>query len=68
LSGALELLDQDGIVLLGTNARQIPLERLEQQIRAAAVSRACTILDRPALPADFAGDPNYSKTVIARIG
>jgi 23S rRNA (cytosine1962-C5)-methyltransferase len=67
LGGALNLLDPGGIVLVGTNARQISLERMEQEIRTAAAPRPCTILERPSPPLDFAGDPDYSKTIIARI-
>lgn len=67
LTGALDLLDPGGLLLLATNARQIPLERLEQEILAACAPRACTILERPPLPLDFAGVPDYSKTIIARI-
>lgn len=68
LSGAVELLDPGGIILLATNNRQIGSERLEAELQAAAGTRGCTIIDRPALPPDFAGDPAYSKTIIARIG
>lgn len=67
LAGALQLLDPGGLMMLGTNARQISLLRMEQELRIAAGSRACRILERPALPADFHGDPDYCKTIIARI-
>ena len=67
---ALDLLDPGGLILLATNSRQISRAQLEQELAAsarAAAKRRCTILERPELPVDFAGDPDYSKTVIARI-
>src|SRR5690606_36174602 len=67
LAGAFELVDPGGIVLLGTNARQLGLARLEDEIRAASRSRAFTILERPPLPPDFPDDPDYSKTIIFRV-
>lgn len=67
VGGAVGLLDPGGLILLSSNARQISLDRLEREIRAAAGPRTCTILERPPLPADFPGDPDYSKTIIARI-
>ena len=66
LGGALELLEPEGIILLSTNARQIGLDRLEREMRAAGGTRGCTIMDRPELPVDFAGDPDYSKSIVAR--
>lgn len=61
---AVEQLDPGGIVLLGVNHRQIGCARLEKAL--FATGRPCTILERPALPPDFAGDPDYAKSVIAR--
>lgn len=66
--GAIELLDPGGIILLATNHRQIPPARMEEELFNAAGERVCTITDRPALPTDFCGDPDYAKTVFARIG
>lgn len=67
VTGAVDLLDPGGILLLATNCRQIGLDRLEREIRAAAGSRGCTIIERPLLPADFPGDADYSKTVITKV-
>jgi 23S rRNA (cytosine1962-C5)-methyltransferase len=67
LSGAIDLLDPGGILLVATNNRQIGLDRLEREIRAAAGPRSFTLADRPALPTDFPGDPDYSKSIIVRI-
>jgi len=67
-AGAMELLDPGGIVLLATNDRRIDRTRLEAVLTKVGAGRSCTILESPALPRDFAGDPDYSKTVIARFG
>jgi 23S rRNA (cytosine1962-C5)-methyltransferase len=67
ISGAMSLLDPGGLILLGTNNRPMSLARMEREIRTAAGTRSCTILERPALPPDFPDDPDYSKTLIARV-
>lgn len=66
--GAVELLDPGGLVLLSTNDRGISAERLESALTQALPGRSCSILERPELPPDFAGDPDYSKTLLARYG
>ena len=66
VGGALGLLDPGGTILLATNDRGLDRERLEGALRQADASRRCTIVDHPPLPVDFAGDPNYFKTLIAR--
>ena len=65
-TGAFNLLDEDGVVLLASNSRELSRERMEAALMAAAPNGKCTIIERPGLPIDFAGDPEYSKTVIAR--
>ncbi|HSW45795.1 MAG TPA: class I SAM-dependent methyltransferase [Phycisphaerae bacterium] len=66
VAGAVDLLEPGGIILLAANDREIPLARLEESLHKARPERRCAIVERPALPVDFAGDPDYSKTVIAR--
>lgn len=69
VTGAVELLDRDGLGLLATNHRGTSLERLERALTAAASAtrRRCEIRARPALPVDFAGDPEYAKSVWFRV-
>lgn len=64
---AMALLERGGILILATNDRQLSFSRMDEAIRAGADRRACGILDHPSLPVDFAGDPGFSRTVIARI-
>lgn len=64
---SINLLDAGGIILFAANDRQIGLDTLESTIREAAGRRSCKVLDRPQLPLDFAGDPQFSKSIIARI-
>jgi 23S rRNA (cytosine1962-C5)-methyltransferase len=66
-AGAIELLERDGLLLLATNDRGISRQRLEQAVQSVAGGRRCDIRERPALPVDFAGDPDYSKTIIAAL-
>ncbi|NLX20063.1 MAG: class I SAM-dependent rRNA methyltransferase [Phycisphaerae bacterium] len=68
VAGAVRLLDPGGEILLASNQRDLPLARLEESLLAAAGRRSCTILERPPLPADFAGDADYAKSVIVRYG
>ena len=68
VAGAVSLLDPGGILLLATNCRQICSDRLETEIRDAAGSRGCTIIDRPPLPADFPDDREYAKSILAQLG
>lgn len=65
IEGALSVLDPGGILVVATNCRQIPFDRLETELRRTAGSRVCRRLERPDLPLDFADDPDYSKTLIA---
>lgn len=67
VAGTMALLDPGGFILVATNDRQLPLSRLDDAVRSGAGTRKVTALDHPSLPIDFAGDPDYSKSVIARI-
>jgi hypothetical protein len=49
--------------LLATNHRRTTLKRLEAAIAEAAGRRRIRVIDRPALPPDFAGDAEYSKSL-----
>ncbi len=65
--GALSLLDPGGLLLLSCNDRQLTLKALEAAVHHAADPRRATMLERPRLPDDFAGDADYAKSLIARI-
>jgi len=62
----IERLDTGGYLFLATNDRQLRLETLEAAIRKSTPQRRCTVTARPALPPDFAGDPEYAKSILAR--
>lgn len=66
VAGAVDRLNPEGIILLATNHRDLSADHLAAALRTGAEDRACTVLDQPRLPLDFAGDPDYSKTVLAR--
>lgn len=70
LAGALTLLDPGGRVLFSTNHRKLSLRVLDNALRntARAAGRRVVALDALPLPVDFAGDPDFSKTVLATIG
>jgi 23S rRNA (cytosine1962-C5)-methyltransferase len=63
----IERLDRGGLLFLATNDRQLRLETLESAIRQAALGRRFTVSARPSLPPDFAGDPEYAKSILARL-
>lgn len=64
---SIALLDPGGYVFLATNDRQIHAESLEDAIAAADTHRRWTLIERPILPPDFTGDPQYSRSVLARL-
>jgi 23S rRNA (cytosine1962-C5)-methyltransferase len=66
VAGAVGLLDPAGLVFLASNDRRLPLRAMEQALCTAHTDRACTILERPSLPTDFAGDLHFSKALLAR--
>ncbi|MBK8270078.1 MAG: class I SAM-dependent rRNA methyltransferase [Planctomycetes bacterium] len=66
LAGAIGLLARGGILFFATNNRNMNSGRIDREIHRAAGSRACKILDRPGLPVDFAGDPDYSHSLWVR--
>ncbi len=68
VSGAFERLEAGGVLLLATNDRRISPSRLEHGLIAAAREQGgrVEITDRPVQPADFPGDPEYSKSVWCR--
>lgn len=68
VAGAVELLDPDGHLLLATNHRGTPRRRLERSVAEACASRGWEVIERPRLPADFRGDPDYAKSVLVRVG
>lgn len=67
VAGALELLAAQGCLLLSTNHRGTPRRRLEQTVIQAGRARSCRIVARPRLPADFHGDQDYAKSILARV-
>lgn len=66
VAGARRLLEPEGLILLSTNHRQIDRERLDGALRASAGPAHPGWIEFLPLPADFAGDPDYSKTLLAR--
>lgn len=64
---ALELLEPGGMFFLATNDRRIRPDALEGAVRNAAGGGKIAVVARPALPVDFAGDPEYSKAVVVKV-
>ena len=62
IAAAFEALVPGGRILLATNHRRTTLNRLEATV-AAAAARRFQIIERPGLPQDFAGDPDFSKSL-----
>jgi len=69
-TGALELLDSGGDLLISTNHRGTTPAHLERTVSAAASSlgRPLASVERLPLPEDFRGDPDYAKAMLARVG
>jgi 23S rRNA (cytosine1962-C5)-methyltransferase len=66
VSEGVALLDPGGIVLLAVNTRGIARDRLVASLEGAGGPLRCRLLETPEPPPDFAGDPDYCKTVIAQ--
>ncbi len=67
LKGAIELLDAGGHLFFATNNRAMNQGRIEREIHRVVGSRKARIVDRPGLPIDFAGDADYSHSVVAKL-
>lgn len=67
LKGAIDLLDAGGYLFFATNNRAMNQGRIEREIHRVVGPRKARIIDRPNLPLDFAGDAEYSHTVIAKL-
>ncbi len=63
---SIERLDAGGYLMLATNDRLLRVETLEAAAHRAVPGRRCTVIARPSLPPDFAGDPDYSKSILVR--
>lgn len=66
LAGAAKIIDKNGALLFATNNRGMNGGRIDRELHRAAGGRKCRVIERPGLPLDFAGDPHYSHTVLAR--
>ncbi len=69
LAGTIRLLDSGGLLLLCCNHRPTPRELLARAAATAAraAGRAVRVLERPQLPPDFHGDPEFAKSVLLRV-
>ena len=65
ISEAQTVLRSDGMLLISTNNRSLSVNWLIEQVEKAA-DRPHRIVSRPSLPVDFAPDPAYQKTILAR--
>lgn len=68
LRGAVARLSPGGLILLCSNQRTTVRGALEAGLKTAAGARTFEVVERPALPIDFGGDPDYAKSVVARFG
>lgn len=67
VEGALALLDPGGLLLIATNLRGLPIARLEEAVRRAAAPRRAHLVERPAPPIGFEGDPEFMKSLLLRL-
>jgi 23S rRNA (cytosine1962-C5)-methyltransferase len=67
LAGTFALLDPGAHVFFSTNTRTLHPRRILQELTAAAAPRRMTILRHPALPPDFSGDADYSKSLLIKL-
>ena len=67
IAGAIELLAKNGLMLVCTNHRDTTVRQLERIALCAAGVRRVEIVQRPKLPPDFGGDPDYAKSLLLRV-
>jgi 23S rRNA (cytosine1962-C5)-methyltransferase len=69
LAGTIGLLESGGLLLLCCNHRPTTRELLIRTAATAArtAGRAVRVLERPELPPDFHGDPEFAKSVLLRV-
>lgn len=65
-AACVERLAPAGRLLISVNHRPMTTAALERALKHGAGGRGLTIESHPALPADFAGDAAYAKSVLAR--
>ncbi len=66
VADAVSVLAPDGLLLLCTNYRKLSRGFLEECARRAAGPRRPRVLERPALPPDYAADHDYAKSILLR--
>lgn len=64
---AVACLSPGGWLLLSTNHRETTRRDLERVVRGALHGRQIATIERPALPPDFRGDPDYAKSIIVNV-
>ncbi|MCG3129249.1 MAG: Ribosomal RNA large subunit methyltransferase K/L [Phycisphaerae bacterium] len=67
LADVLAVCERGALVLLSANQRTLEPRWLERALRAAGAGRRVEAVERPELPADFAGDDDLSRSIWARI-
>lgn len=67
LEGAIAMLDSGGLLLIAANMRGMSLARMEQAVRQAAAPRRAQVVERPAAPPGFEGDPDFMKSLLLRV-
>lgn len=67
VGAATDVLAPEGILLVSTNHRKMTVRGLLERVRRGAPRGRVEILSMPPLPADFAMDQDYAKTVLAQV-
>jgi 23S rRNA (cytosine1962-C5)-methyltransferase len=65
VESAWDRLRPGGVLLLSTNHRAVSGRRLEGSVARASGGQHA-VVERPALPIDFSGDPDYAKSILVR--
>jgi 23S rRNA (cytosine1962-C5)-methyltransferase len=66
LEQAILVLKSGGHLLVSTNARELSTRWLATQITEATDRRRFRVIATPTLPLDFAGDPDFAKSLLVR--
>jgi len=66
VQAATQVLKRHGAMLISTNNRRCSLRRLSELVRQGVGPRRMRVMDSPALPLDFAVDPDHAKSLLVR--
>ncbi|MBU0716878.1 MAG: class I SAM-dependent methyltransferase [Planctomycetes bacterium] len=67
VAAVVALLRRDGVLMVSTNYRRMSLRQFCDLVKAGAGQRRSEVIATPALPPDFAVDPDHAKSILLQL-